>query len=439
MKVEVNYNNVYGIAEERKSAKELEIEALIKKVDYDFKNYSAIESSETVEKLKVNAARLKEMGWLLCPFSKLHYPPQHVVPFYESYDNFKSGKKSYTTRYYAKSYTREDSLLKESFQGGNGDFNNVFIKDQKHFIFNRHLEDLIAQGKVHSEPARVNRNTYIYTDFAHYWYDNKKAPRNWVAPSGETFGIEIEVNFPDALSKLKFSNELYGILPGWICERDGSLEDYDTTRNAGLGGLELISPPLNMPELIQGTKVVCEMLKKYEAKAHNAGEFFGLHVTHSLSKKSKAERDRQAFNYLSYINEPKLREFWRCISRRKPNKYCIFDDNFVNNYEGLQIAVFTVEYSRDNHHKVANVRNSCNQVETRMFRSTKGIKTIEATIEIIKLTNDFSLLEYDVNGFSNYIRSNMSKNLGGFLQARGGLYSLDAIEIEEYNDEKEDF
>ena len=428
--------------------KEIKIESpeeklanITKKVKYQLENHSAIYDSSVADLIRENNKLLVENGWKPCQVIGIILPQDCLVEIYRNYNDFKAKKKSFIYKgYHNKDYLLLDTYLNEHFLDKNPA--KVIIKDKEHTLNYYHLEDLINQGIVQATYALVNRNTKMWTDFPHYFYNNRKAPRDWEIPAGQTFGIEIEVNFKSAFDKLKFSNELNAILPKWYCERDGSLEDHDSNNNKGLGGLEIISAPLNFRDLIDEAKIACNLLNKYNAKAFGAGEFFGLHVTHSLDVDADTGvvNKKQGWNYLRYLNEPKLREFWRCIARRKPNAYCVFIDDFIGNYgENPRLNTLTRGHSENNHHLATCVRDSQKAIETRIFCSTKGIKTLEATLEIIKLTSDFSREKFDLKAYSDYITNNASRNLASFLKSRGALYCLEAMYLPDYDDNEENF
>jgi hypothetical protein len=413
---------------------------ITERVIKDLKTNQTICDSTLIEFIRANQKLLIDNGWVHCLMTGHFIPKSVAAEVYRSYADFKAGKVSHIYSYYDnKNYVMIDTLLEAKLTDRN--CSKVYVDGKEHLLNESHKEHLIAQGKVHQYYARVNRNTKVWTDFHHRYYDNKKAPKDWEIPAGQTYGIEIEVNFANALDKLKFSRDLYEVLPDWYCERDGSLEDYDSNSNHGLGGLEIISAPLNFSDLVDKAKIVCNLLNKYNAKAYQAGEYFGLHVTHSLEfDDSGTVNKKQGWNYLRYINDPKLREFWRCIARRRPNKFCVFIDDFIGNYgTNPKLNNLTRAASENNHHLAACVRDSQKAIETRIFCSTKGTKTLEATLEIIKLTSEYSKKDFDLKGYSDFITENSSRNLASFLKSRGALYCLDAMCVEDYDDTKEDF
>lgn len=410
------------------------LERLLKSVKSDYSVYGKISSSKLVYDLQTNRELLEKSGWKLCIANSVHLPTEYLQPFFHSYNDYKSNKPKYIDLNQTRNNISKDEVLDVYFYGRQ--LNKVFIKDELKNLHYLHVEHLLSTGELKPK-VRATRDQYFFCDFDTFYYDNHKSPKDiWQIPTGETFGIEIEMNFSDALSKLKFSKELHDIYPNWFCERDGSLQDYDSNDNGGLGGLELISPPLNFDNLVKESAAICNILKKYNVKAFKAGEFFGLHVTHSI------KNHKQGSNYIRYVHSNKLREFWRSVSRRNENKFCKYNNNMCNDLAGFNydLAYLTKGYNNENHYMATCVRDNKKAIETRIFASTKGPKTLAATLELIKLTNQFSEFDFNVSKYAKFIAENASRNLAGFLKNRGSLGCLEVIDTQEsYDDEQESF
>lgn len=262
------------------------------------------------------------------------------------------------------------------------------------------------------------------------------ANKSFVKPTGEAFGIEIEMSFkmekddPVNLiglgNKLKFSRWVADNYPDWICERDGSLEPSDKG-NAGPCGLELVSPPLAYIDHLQHLPIILEKARSLGGKGFIKGnEYYGIHITTNVYGKPM---QKCADRLIYFVNHPNLRNFWTLCARRNGpalSQYCPFQDGLVLG-ESLKN-----QYAYENHYRSIHPRNSNgNAVEWRIFRSTLATQGMCAILELVKLTQDFcfdSINDLDNPGsFLAHLKSKMSSTLREWLDNFNGLEILECL------------
>jgi hypothetical protein len=419
-----------------------ELRQLVKK-QLDF--HKAI-SSEVAGEIQKNLDFLiGEKEWRKCALSGNVLPPDQFQEFFSNYKDYvayANGGGDKYKRFVMKGNTRgfvKDTMLKVLFS--ESEACDLFTeKGEKFNITRSHLYGKIETGEFWKNPARITRDLNIYTDFPHYYYDNKKAPKNWKLPKGDTYGIELEVKFPDASTKLKFSRDLYNLFPDWCCERDGSLEDIQGDGNSKQGGLELITPPLLYDDLQKSLEVVVPILKKYNALGHNTGsDRYGLHITHGILKPNDI-KIKETSNYIRFVNDPVMRDFWRNFCRREANKYCKFIGNYegrLDNYDNL--STYTKSYNADNHYNSICMREGLGAIETRLFRSTINPKTIAATIEFVKLANEVCVEKYDPVMYLDLIFNRASRNLTNLLEKTSASLSFEYLKKANSQYDEENF
>lgn len=397
-------------------------------------NYSGYVSDDVRNKTIVNKDYLESRGWVLCSYYGHLFPKEEVTKVYTGYENFLKDKVSFICKKATRNVCKDTFLKKDFLQE---DIYECYIGDNKYKIVGSHLRYKIDSGEIHKEPARITRNASVYTDFPHYYYDNKKAPKNWKLPSGDTFGIELEVKFPDALSKLRFSGWLKTEFPNWCCERDGSLEDIAGDGNSKDGGLELISPPLNFEDLVEQIKKIIPVMSSHRALGHDTGsELYGLHITHGVVKNGYIQYEQGA-NFIRLINDPNTLDFWRNVSRRQPNKYCKYIGNYEARIASHALDGFTKSYDTNNHYNSICVREGSTAIETRILRSTINAKTLISSVEMIKLIHEVCGKEpYNAIRYIDYVVKNASPNLTKLLDKTAALMAFNYLKIpnEKYDD-----
>jgi hypothetical protein len=287
-------------------------------------------------------------------------------------------------------------------------------------------------GKLHN--SLIARNQSVFTENpSHFKEHSPGNNKSFVKPTGEAFGIEIEMSFKPntgdqyigAANKLNFANWVHDNYPNWICERDGSLEEGNKG-NAGLCGLELVSPPLTFDEAITNLPIILDKARSLGAKAFIPNnEFFGIHVTTNLYGKT-ATKTGDKIVYL--VNNKIFREFWYACAKRNGlaiNKFAPFMND-------LSLGSALKSQSGGEHYRSVNPRGS-GALEIRIFRSTVAFPGIHAILELVKITQDYCMNVTNNSSldspreFMDYIKGNMSKNLESWLTGNGALQILEIL------------
>lgn len=291
-----------------------------------------------------------------------------------------------------------------------------------------------SNGKMFSSVTMRNRsiNSVIDPGFREH---SSGANKSFAKPTGEAFGIEIEMSFkmeedPTNLSglanKFQFSRWVLENYPDWICERDGSLEPADKG-NAGPCGLELVSPPLSYIDHLQHLPIILEKARSLGGKGFiNGNEYYGIHITTNVYGKPTS---KCADRLIYFVNNPKFRHFWINSARRNGpalSQYCPFQDGLVLG-EALKN-----QYSYENHYRAMYPRGSSgNAVEWRIFRSTLATKGMCAILELVKLTQDYCFnASSDLDNpaeFLAFLKKKMSTTLQKWLDNFNGLQILETL------------
>lgn len=237
---------------------------------------------------------------------------------------------------------------------------------------------------------------------------------------GAYFGIEIEMRFKDRWKKAEFCNfVLDRTKQDWFGERDGSLE-----REGGAGecGVELVSKPSSISELESIAPVILKKAREWGGMGDAAGNFYGLHVNCNLPEKNPRETARR---FICIVNNPKLRQFWELVARRKATHFCAFQDV---RYDSC------LETEADRHYRAVFVRpENTNCIEVRIFKSTINENTLLSTVELLDLTMQYSGLEkcdfIDTKDYLSFIISNASTRLKEYFKHCGveSLLSLSPV------------
>lgn len=352
-------------------------------------------------------------GWYRCAYSGRFFPLDKLTVVFKSYRDFLRGAKSFVS-------TEAVNLIDLCFDA----VEKCYFFDSSSFVFNENFESVrIAASHLSYKKetgqayrSQISRNTHIYTLFPTNFYGNKKSPKDWQIPDGETVGIEIEMLFPSVEQKIRFSSWLGKNYEKWYCEYDGSLQDYG---NAGENGLELISPPLLISDMLEKIGPICQKAIEFGGMGFPAGIFYGMHVTNKVPKSTRnANRDTIAARYICTINSPILRSFWQLVARRKGESfltYCPFQNV---NEDSCLITEQGRGMGNEAHRRAVFVRRK-DLLETRIFRSNLNPRQVRANIEICHLTmlycksNDYNL--EDPNYFYNFLEKNMSEDLRKIL------------------------
>jgi Putative amidoligase enzyme len=381
-------------------------------------------SDNVVSVSRDNAAFLTSKGWVECIYSRCFIPVEYTEECLTSYPNKISSRviKSYAKN---KRVCCLDTVLNKYFYPNS--CHSAFINDKSEIVADSHLSHLLSNGKLFA--TVITRNKKIFVDFNSYYYDNHSSPKDWVIPNGDSYGIELELKFPNALN-------------GWNCERDGSLEDIEGAGNAGEGGLELISPPLSFNNHCEVVPKVISLAKEYGAIGHDTGsKLYGLHITHKFNYKNSSA----APNFMRFLHDHTLEDFWKNFSRRDRNKFCstfdkVEDDlkrdvEFVNSGNN-PLYSFTKRASKANHYRATCVRDSLTALETRIFRSTINPKTILSSIEIVHLLNKVAeKSEYNRDAYIEFIVKNRSSRLKSYMKTCGADLSIEQLAfVNQYND-----
>lgn len=360
------------------------------------------------------SALFKDRGYCQCRVTGVFLPEGSFITCYESYAAFLKKKPSFVSKKAQNHvFIGRDEILGVDFLERTSP---ILTKDfEFKNIAASHLGSLKQEGNIYV--AQISRENKVYSCFNTNFYSNKKSPKDWTIPEGNTLGIEIEMLFPDVISKLRFSTYLQENHAGWHCEYDGSLQDHG---NAGDCGLELISPPLLFDDIVKVVKPICEKALEFGGKGHPAGIFYGMHVTNQVPKSVRGgpTRDEIASRYIYMVNMPELREFWQLVARRKGAscmKYCPFQDIDIKTCLRTEHAP---EQGHAAHRRAVYVR-SRSLLETRIFRSSLNYVQVRANMEICHLTmmycrsNEFSLT--NLNNYYRFLEANMSDDLNRIM------------------------
>lgn len=242
-------------------------------------------------------------------------------------------------------------------------------------------------------------------------------------PSGEAFGIEIEMCFPDEdlfkgiERKLAFAEWVRSNHPDWITERDGSLEDSCRgTRGSARAvnqyedhNLELVSPPLTENQLKKQLPLIINKAIELGAQTRKIGDWYGLHVTSNIF--GPAIR-KSACKMISTVNARKYRQFWHAVSNRPKSavlkRYAPFLE--VNKENALEVAL-----NRGNHYMAAYPRtDSGGAVEIRIFQANIDIDYTLAIIELVAILSKFSMKKEDGEWLA-FLKEEASPNLMEYL------------------------
>jgi hypothetical protein len=367
--------------------------------------FSSMTGVKYFKRRGIDCARCEESGYIT--------PTNKLVPVYRSYQDYLSQKCIKVSPRILGNMAMLDDELGVHFTERcvpvlYADFTT------KH-LAGSHANHKREMGQFYK--SQISRNTWITSTFDTNFYGNKNAPKDWVVPDGDTVGIEIEMLFPDVISKLKFSTWLNKEHRGWHCEYDGSLQDHG---NAGDNGLELISPPLLVDDMMRVIEPICLKAIELGGMGFPAGIFYGMHVTNRVPKmiRGGATRDEIASRYICLLNAPELRPFWQVFARRKGESfltYCPFKDVKM---ETCLVTETGPGMGRDAHRRAVFVRNKT-LLETRIFRSNLNVRQVRANIEICYLTmlfcrgNQFSLT--DLSKYVKFLEDNMSDDLKKIL------------------------
>lgn len=370
---------------------------------------------------------IKKLGWCECILSNIFHPKEELLTLFGSWNDFRSNAPI--------GFFHRDILTNPAFT------NLVYLDEvNKCYLMTSHdrPQEIILKPEdnkfaitassslrnVFSSP--VARKVTVYHLFNSYFRNHEGAARkNYVKPKGEAFGIEIEMKFPTVFSKLRFSHYVGNNFPDWITERDGSLEDKG---KAGLGGLELVSPPLSYNKLLTQLEPILKEARAQSGIGHEAGVFYGIHLNVNIYGENT---DRTARRLVCIINDPQLRIFWETLSRRRGSaamqEYCQFKD---------VLPETCLKTESVDHYRAAYCRldgngyfNNC--VEVRIFRSNLKYASVKITVEIMKLTLDFCMGKNDIKDYAayrDYIYSNASSELKEFIYAsKDCAFELDRV------------
>lgn len=295
-----------------------------------------------------------------------------------------------------------------------------------------------SNGKIHNCIIARQTNQYcshIFSENKSYFVEHSNgANKSFLRPSGEAFGIEIEMSFKSstkgvdqyqgAANKLKFASWVHDNYPDWICERDRSLEET-SKGNAGVAGLELVSPPLDLETHKKVLPIILDKAKEFGATAFIPNnEFFGIHVTTNLYGKSTSKLgDRIVY----FINNKIFRDFWFACAKRKGQavlEYAPFFDNLTLG------SAFASQSGSNNHYRAVNPRGS-SALEVRIFRSTLAHLGVCAILDLMKITQDYCMITSsdldNPSDFFNFINENADENLKEWLNDNGALMVLELL------------
>jgi hypothetical protein len=373
---------------------------------YADKYYNNQLSSEDYYWILKNVTLLESHGWSYCDMLRCHTPDNKTL-IYPNYSSMLIGVPLKISG---------NSLKKYKYFEYEG---NLYCEESKIFVLNENGCSITIPNdakKVYKN--LVSRHNTVYTDFKTEFHNHAGAKRNWNPPIGQTFGIEIEMKFPTIISKLLFSRDVFNKYKGqWICERDGSLEDWG---EAGECGLELISPPLLYLDLQEQATYLIKLAKNYGAELPDSDvkRFYGIHITAGTGKSPNI-----ATGICALINHPKLRNFWSKLAGRDVNKvynkntgyyYCLFDDFSSTSSDAIY------SQASANHYRATFIRNNHN-VETRIFQTVFDTNTIALYIESIMLARNFAekiKKPFDIySEWCIFVEENGSSNFRKFTQS----------------------
>lgn len=360
---------------------------------------------------------LNQNGYGRCFATGSYSRKDKMQPVFRSYGHFKKDVPQYMlSDYFEKSKRNGDIVFDEILKVNFYDRAQEVIKEDFSIVTcaSSHVSYLADNGEMFL--SQVARRKKVYSTFKTNFYGYGRAPKDWPVPEGDTLGIEIEMLFESLPKKLEFSSWVGNNFPGWVCEYDGSLEDYG---NAGDCGLELISPPLVYEDMQNQASQICRKAVELGGKGFQAGIFYGMHVTIQVPRAGRSGPSRQtmASRYIAFMNLPVLRPFWQLVARRKGESFSTYSP-FKD--VSIETCLTSERGERDNHpHRRAVFVRNPTLLETRIFRSNLSEIQVRANIEICKIvmdyckSSDFSM--ENIKHFWDYLHANMSKDLRACL------------------------
>lgn len=361
---------------------------------------------------------LANTGMVRCIYSSNFFPKNDCIVVYRNYHAFRQNEESYLGNRYVSDCKKSGSVVEDEVLGKLFTDRKLSIYDENFnlkTVAATHLSYKIDNGEWFNSTTSRRGKTYSMTHL-NFWAHGA-SPKDWAVPEGDTVGAEIEMLFPSLENKLRFSSWVGKNFSGWACEYDGSLEDYG---NAGDCGLELISPPLLVPDMNKQITTICEKAVELGGQGFTAGVFYGMHVTILVPKavsRSGPSRTTIASRYIAMFNNPKLRPFWQLVARRKGesfNQYCPFKDVSLDNCLNTERG----DGDRHAHRRSVFVRNPT-LLETRIFRANLSGIQVRANIEICNLVMQYSKSPSfnldDIKAFYDFLHAHMSKDLRACL------------------------
>lgn len=361
---------------------------------------------------------LSKNGMVKCIYSGNYFTKEECVVAYRNYQSFVAGEESYMGKRYVDDCKKSRNVVEDEILGKLFVDRASTVLDEEFKMKNvatSHLSYKMDCGEWYSATTSRRGKTYSMVHL-NFWAHGA-SPKDWVIPEGDTVGAEIEMLFPSLENKLKFSHWVGKTFPGWACEYDGSLEDHG---NAGDCGLELISPPLLIPDMNKQITTICEKAVELGGQGFTAGVFYGMHVTIQVPKavsRSGPSRTMIGSRYIAMFNNVKLRPFWQLVARRKGesfNQYCPFKDVSIENCLNSERG----DGDRHAHRRSVFVRNPT-LLETRIFRANLSGIQVRANIEICNLVMQYCKSANfdldDIKSFYDFLHAHMSKDLRACL------------------------
>jgi len=373
----------------------------------------------------LNPKAIDELGWQECVIANSFYPKSEMVEVFNNYYQYTSKNPL--------GYFHPTNLDKFNFASYiyYDEVNQCFIlaaTDKSVQIImslsdDKYVTTSQSFAKERARSSRVARDVTIYHLFESYFKNHEAAVRKaYEKPEGEAFGIEIEMRFPDVFSKLRFSNYVGVNFPDWTTERDGSLEDKG---RAGLGGLELVSPPLSYSKILTELDPILKEARGQKGIGHEAGVFYGIHLNVNIYGNKKSDTARR---FICLINDPQLRVFWETLSRRRGSaamqEYC----QFQNVLPETCLATEAYNHYRATYYRTDKNGAATNCVEVRIFRSNLKFSSVKITIEIMKLTLDFCMGSDNINDYSafrDFLLCRASDDLKKYIFSSDCAFELD--------------
>lgn len=289
---------------------------------------------------------------------------------------------------------------KDAIQDVNGRF--YLEPDFKHIAFYNGRVIKTSYETLWKETCKLSRHfvirSDIYIPFAEHSGAGFGTPKTFMIPCDEAYGIEIETLFngdnelESMANKIRFCLELNDILPAWIVERDGSLEDGIKKTHPHLihACAEIVSPPLGYDDLVSQLKLVVELLKKYSATA-DYGDYFAIHITSNIPSSSAK------LKMLQTVMAKENRLFWLSVSGRpeftgfnsdSPKPYCQFV-NVAHLSSEDQLSACSYHGNSTDHYRALFIRNS-SAAELRIFKTKIDWSYIMSIVELNRKLYQFS-------------------------------------------------